>query len=60
MVEKETINYFQLKVEYGCSQAVRELQGTGIQCSDFADYIPTAVQFYQEHRNDRDKMIMVV
>ncbi|WP_176713629.1 hypothetical protein [Pseudobacillus wudalianchiensis] len=44
------IQYFRLKTEYDRPEAIRELKGAGIQCPDFADYVPAAVQFYQKHR----------
>ncbi|MED0666820.1 SDR family oxidoreductase [Pseudobacillus badius] len=59
MVEKETINYFLLETEYDCSQTLKDLQGTGITCPDFADYISMAVRFYKEHRQDHNKTIQI-
>ncbi len=58
-VEKETIEYFRLQAEYEASQATRDLGDSGIRCPDFAEYIPIAVNYYKEHRNDPEKKILV-
>lgn len=59
MVEKETLEYFQLKAQYDCTQAAADLAGSGFECPDLADYIKVAVQFYKDHKNDPNKMILV-
>ncbi|WP_312853898.1 SDR family oxidoreductase [Thermoactinomyces mirandus] len=59
MVEKETIAYFRLKAEYDCTQAFEDLKDSGIRCSGFGDYIAKAIDFYQKHRHDPEKMIKV-
>ncbi len=59
MVEKETIQYTHLKTQYDCSQAVKDLQASGVRCPELADYIKAAVRFYKQHRNDPDKVILV-
>jgi nucleoside-diphosphate-sugar epimerase len=59
MVEKETIDYLNLKAEYDCTQALNDLEGSGVVCPDFPDYIKVAVEFYEQHRHDPDKMILV-
>ncbi|KFZ40453.1 MULTISPECIES: SDR family oxidoreductase [Thermoactinomyces] len=59
MVEKETIEYFRLKAEYDCSQALEDLKDSGVKCADFKDYIQVCVKFYENHRHDPDKMIEV-
>ncbi|WP_419179880.1 SDR family oxidoreductase [Polycladomyces zharkentensis] len=59
MVEKETIDYLNLKAEYDCTHALNDLEGSGVACPDFSDYIKAAVDFYKQHRHDPDKMILV-
>lgn len=58
-VEKETIEYFRLRAEYDASQATRDLTESEVRCPDFAEYIPIAVNYYKEHRDDADKRILV-
>lgn len=58
-VEKETVRYFQLQAEYDCTQAVKDLKGSGIQCPQLAEYLPMAVTYYQANRDLSDKMIQV-
>ncbi|CAM3024196.1 SDR family oxidoreductase [Paenibacillus sediminis] len=58
-VEKETIAYFNHPADYDTTQAAKDLEGSGVSCPDFADYIQIAVSFYKEHRHDPDKMIPV-
>jgi thioester reductase-like protein len=59
MVEKESIEYLHLKAEYDCTQALNDLEGSGVKCPDFSDYIKVAVEFYKQHRHDPEKMILV-
>jgi hypothetical protein len=58
-VEKETLEYFRLKAQYDCSQAAADLAGSGFECPNLADYIKVAVQFFKQHKDDPDKMILV-
>jgi thioester reductase-like protein len=58
-VEKEAVEYFDLKAEYDCSEALRDLAGSGIACPDFAEYIPRLVTYYKQHRDDPEKIIVV-
>jgi len=59
MVERETVEYFRLRSEYDCTQATADLAGSGIACPDLADYVSAVVGFYQRHREDTDKLILV-
>jgi nucleoside-diphosphate-sugar epimerase len=58
-VEKETVEYFNHQAEYDCTQAQQDLQGSGIVCPDFTEFIKRAVHYYKEHRYDPDKLIPV-
>lgn len=58
-VERETLDYFHLESDFDCTHALRDLEPAGIWCPDFADYIPRAVDYYKQHRNDPRKRIPV-
>ncbi|MBO8172857.1 MAG: SDR family oxidoreductase [Bacillaceae bacterium] len=58
-VEKETMDYFEAKVEYDCTQAQQDLSGSGISCPDLMDVVPIIVDYYQKHRHDQEKIISV-
>ncbi|MCF6095047.1 SDR family oxidoreductase [Microaerobacter geothermalis] len=58
-VEKETLDYFDCFAQYDTAQTEADLEGSGIHCPDLRDYISKIVSYYQEHRNDPEKMIPV-
>jgi len=58
-VEQETVAYFDNLAVYDSTAAQRELATAGIRCPDFYDYVGPAVAFYQQHRADPEKRILV-
>ncbi|MBS4173029.1 SDR family oxidoreductase [Bacillus sp. FJAT-49736] len=58
-VEKEALDYFTCMAHYDCSQAQKDLQGSGISCPDFTEVIPAMVHFYKRHKNDSDKHLKI-
>ncbi len=56
---EEALDYFQCASRYDCSQAIADLHGSGITCPQFDDYVGAAVRYFQVHRNDSDKVIIV-
>ncbi|QSS98661.1 SDR family oxidoreductase [Pontibacillus sp. ALD_SL1] len=58
-VERETLDYFQLKAVYNCNQSYEHLKGSGIECPNLADYLQQEVAYYKEHRHEQDKLIQV-
>ncbi len=59
-VELETLDYFRIGPVYDCYQAEKDLATLGITCPDFASYVKTAVEYFEEHKSDADKKIKVV
>lgn len=51
-VPRETISYFSHKAEYDTSQLVEDLEGTGITCPPFEEYVPVLVRYYKENAAD--------
>lgn len=58
-VEKEALEYFTVKAEYDCSQAQRDLHGSGITCPDFRETLPAMIQFYEQHKHEEEKHITI-
>lgn len=58
-VERETLDYFQLRAEYNCNQAYEHLRGSGIECPNLRDYLQQEVSYYKEHRHEHEKLIQV-
>jgi thioester reductase-like protein len=58
-VERETIDYFSCLADYDATEAVRDLADSGIRCAELPEFLGKAVKFYEEHRNDPDKKILV-
>ncbi|MEN2767800.1 SDR family oxidoreductase [Ornithinibacillus xuwenensis] len=51
-VEAEAMDYFTIHSSYDCSQAVRDLSGTGINCPDLKDTLESMVTFYRKYKDD--------
>lgn len=58
-VEKEGLDYFTCKAEHDCSQAQKDLQGSGITCPDFRETVKPMVDFYKKHKMDQEKHIRI-
>ena len=43
------LEYQTWPASFDCSNAVEDLEGSGIECPAFADYAGTLVEFYREH-----------
>jgi thioester reductase-like protein len=51
-VPRETISYFSHEAEYDTSQLVEDLEGTGITCPSFKEYVTVLVRYYKENAAD--------
>jgi len=51
-VPHETLSYFSHEAEYDTSQLAQDLEGTGISCPAFEDYVPAIVRYYKENADD--------
>jgi nucleoside-diphosphate-sugar epimerase len=51
-VPRETLSYFSHEAEYDTSQLEHDLEGTGIACPHFEEYVPAIVRYYKEHAAD--------
>jgi nucleoside-diphosphate-sugar epimerase len=58
-VEKEALDYFTCKSRYDCTQAQQDLQDSGIACPDFKETLDSMVEFYEKHKNDADKQLVI-
>ena len=58
-VEKEALDYFEYKSSYNASQAVADLEGSGIVCPDLKDTIEPMINFYQKYKDDSSKHIVI-
>lgn len=54
-VEKEVMDYFTIHSSYDCSQAVADLQGSGISCPDLKNTIAPMIDFYRKYKDDQRK-----
>jgi thioester reductase-like protein len=51
-VPRETLSYFTHEAEYDTSQLVQDLEGSGISCPLFKEYVPAIVRYYKENADD--------
>ena len=58
-VEKEALDYFTCRSQYDCSQAQQDLQDSGIACPDFKETLDSMVEFYEKHKKDADKQLVI-
>jgi thioester reductase-like protein len=58
-VEKQALDYFNDQTLYDCSEAQKDLHGSGISCPDMKDVIPNLVKFYKEHADDPSRHIVI-
>ncbi len=58
-VEKEVMDYFTIHSSYDCSQAVADLQGSGISCPDLKNTITPMIDFYRKYKDDQRKQIKI-
>lgn len=56
-VEKEALDYFLIDSSYDCSQTVKDLEDSGIECPDLKDTIRPMIDFYERYKHDRTKHI---
>lgn len=58
-VETEVMDYFTVHSSYDTSQTTEDLQGTGIDCVDLADTLPSMIEFYRKYKDDIQKQIII-
>jgi thioester reductase-like protein len=49
LVKSGGLEYQTWGASFDCSNAVEDLEGSGIECPDFSEYAETLVHFYREH-----------
>ncbi|MFD1019309.1 SDR family oxidoreductase [Thalassobacillus hwangdonensis] len=54
-VQKESLAYFTCESNYDCTQALEDLRSTPIRCPDLKEVIPHMVDYYEQHKHDREK-----
>ncbi|MBA4493067.1 SDR family oxidoreductase [Paenactinomyces guangxiensis] len=58
-VEKEALDYFSCAAFYDSSQALQDLQGSGITFPDFKKTVEATVEFYRRNKHDPKKHIVI-
>ena len=58
-VEKEAMDYFTCLASFDCSQAQKDLDGSGIVCPDFKESLDVMVSYYNQHKHDQSKHIQI-
>ncbi|MUK88823.1 NAD-dependent epimerase/dehydratase family protein [Ornithinibacillus sp. L9] len=58
-IEPEALDYFTVHSSYDCSQAVTDLEGSGITCPDFKATIQPMIQFYRKYKHDNSRQIKI-
>lgn len=58
-VEAETLDYLTWNASFDTSNAQKLLKGSGIECADFLDSMPTMVRFYELHKKDKNYHIVI-
>ncbi|WP_404451583.1 SDR family oxidoreductase [Virgibacillus necropolis] len=58
-VEKEAMDYFTIHSSYDSTQAVADLEGSGIKCPDLKDTITPMINFYRKYKHDHSKHIEI-
>jgi len=48
-IEPESVEYFVLPTRYSCENALADLEGSGISCPPFADYVDNLIAFVRKH-----------
>ncbi|WP_312472835.1 SDR family oxidoreductase [Neobacillus sp.] len=51
-VEKEALDYFTWMGQFDCTQAINDLQGSGISCPDFKEGIKPMTNFYLKQKDN--------
>ena len=59
MLKKKHLDYFVWEGHFDCSQTIRDLDGTGIDCPDLFEGLPKMVQFYLENKDNHDYHITI-
>lgn len=58
-VEAEAMDYFIYQSSYDATQALQDLEGSGINCPPLASTIPSMVAFYRKYKDDRTMHIPI-
>ncbi|MDX8365791.1 SDR family oxidoreductase [Cytobacillus sp. IB215665] len=58
-VEKESLDYFSYEARFDCSTAKNDLKGSGITCPDFKSGVKEMVAYYNKHKHDKNKQLII-
>ena len=58
-VEKEALDYFTWMGQFDCTQAVKDLEGSGIVCPDFKDGLKPMTNFYLKQKDNPNYQIPI-
>jgi nucleoside-diphosphate-sugar epimerase len=59
-VEKESLDYFTWKGIFDCTQAEKDLEGSGIHCPDFKDGVRSMTAFYLEQKDNPNYRVKIL
>jgi thioester reductase-like protein len=55
----QALDYFDDPVRHDATQATKDLAELGVECPHLADYVPTLVEFYRQHKDTVRKSAMI-
>ncbi|WP_139367548.1 hypothetical protein [Bacillus alkalicellulosilyticus] len=58
-VEKEALDNYLCNAYYDCTNAISDLETSGISCPDFKETAPAMVEYYEKHKKDATKHIRI-
>jgi nucleoside-diphosphate-sugar epimerase len=59
-VEKEALDYFTWMGHFDCTQAVKDLEGSGIACPDFKEGIKAMTEFYLKQKDNQNYQVKIL
>lgn len=58
-VEREALDYFEWHGKFDCSNAQKDLYGSGINCPDFTEGLKAMVSFYNQNKHRQEYQIKI-
>ncbi len=55
----QALDYFDDAVRHDATQATKDLAELGVECPHLADYVPTLVAFYRQHKDTVRQSAMI-
>jgi nucleoside-diphosphate-sugar epimerase len=58
-VEAEAVDYFSWNARFDCNEAQKDLKDSGIICPDLRSYVDKIVRYYELHKDEKQKHIII-